>query len=438
MIHRTGLILCSIILVCISCGDPVEPDKNFTILAGRVLDAADSTGIAQANVIVYNANTNAPVTRTFTNTQGYYKVDIDTGTYYLKVSAQTYNPSPPAGMDALPFEMLVGDTTVQYIYLDSSTQVATGGSISGIVTTPASTGIGGVLIVASNTAGTQSFSGTSGPNGFFILYNIEPGRYTLNGYLAEYTQDTFVVSLTVTANVTSENNVIILKPFTTVTLTGHLTFLASQNSQVDITLIHPTTREAIPGLSTVNEMSGNTYQLTAIPVGSYIVWASYRNDGYVMDPDWIAKSGLPRITVTNTTTSLVQDFSVTDAVIIVSPTNPPDTVQPVYIMTSQPTFTWEAYPSAKEYIIEVSNSNGTIIWGGADSSGVVQHTQIPSSSTSTAFNFDNSASDSLRTGGIYRWKIYADNDAQQNIQQLISSSEGLLGLFKVVADTAVF
>ena len=88
-----------------------------------------------------------------------------------------------------------------------------------------------------------------------------------------------------------------------------------------------------------------------------------------------------------------------------------------------------------EYIIEVFNSNGEVIWGGFDSSGVIQHPKIEAvNSMSVVYNFDSSAVDSLHVGETYRWKVYADNDATANVQTLLSSSERLMGLFKVVAD----
>jgi hypothetical protein len=102
------------------------------------------------------------------------------------------------------------------------------------------------------------------------------------------------------------------------------------------------------------------------------------------------------------------------------------------VNTSTPTFTWEKYPSAKEYIIEVFNSNGETIWGGFDANGVVRHPQISQNETSAVFNFDGSATAQLQDGETYRWKIYADDDDALDVQNLISSSEYQMGLFKYV------
>ena len=91
----------------------------------------------------------------------------------------------------------------------------------------------------------------------------------------------------------------------------------------------------------------------------------------------------------------------------------------------------QAVDKAKEYIVEVFDSNGETIWGGFNDTEV-QHTQIGQNATSAVFNFDGSATDELQDGEVYRWKIYADSDDLQNIQGLISSSEDQMGLFKYV------
>ncbi|MGA1842834.1 MAG: hypothetical protein ACMUIU_19625 [bacterium] len=102
------------------------------------------------------------------------------------------------------------------------------------------------------------------------------------------------------------------------------------------------------------------------------------------------------------------------------------------VNTATPTFTWLKYPSAKEYIIEVFDSNGETIWGGFNDLSEVQHTQISQNATSAIFNFDGSATTTLQDGEVYRWKIYADSSDLQDIQGLISSSEDQMGLFKYV------
>jgi hypothetical protein len=107
-----------------SCGDdgkgnPVVPPATETIIAGHVLDQTDSAGIANANIVLYNANTNAPITRVLTGVNGGYLLHVDIGgTYYVKVTAQGYLPSPPAGGAPLPFQVALNDTTRNTIFSD--------------------------------------------------------------------------------------------------------------------------------------------------------------------------------------------------------------------------------------------------------------------------------------------------------------------------------
>jgi hypothetical protein len=202
---------------------------------------------------------------------------------------------------------------------------------------------------------------------------------------------------------------------------------------VDVTLIHPTTREAVPGLYTFGEGS---FAIDRIPPGTYIVWASYRNDGYVMDPDGIFKFGLPMVTFEQGTESIIQDrIILTDAIPIVSPTNDPTSSVPAPVATTQPSFVWTDYPQASEYILEVFNGRGDRIWGGYESDSTINHPQILRHTVQQQYNFDGSATEPLVVGGVYRWKVYADDTEDPDIQTLISSSEDLLGLFEVVADT---
>jgi hypothetical protein len=51
--------------------------------------------------------------------------------------------------------------------------------------------------------------------------------------------------------------------------------------------------------------------------------------------------------------------------------------------------------------------------------------------TSVTFNFDGTASESLQAGEIYQWKLYADFYGTPGVQQLISASEDLMGIFKI-------
>ena len=125
------------------------------------------------------------------------------------------------------------------------------------------------------------------------------------------------------------------------------------------------------------------------------------------------------------------NFSVTGSVKMISPTNPADSIYAFMADSIVPTFTWDVYPSTKEWIIEVRDLSGNIIWGRFDANGVVQHQQISKDTYNVEYNFDGSASADLVPGNIYQWKIYADDDTALDVQTLISTSEDLRGIFQV-------
>ena len=150
-----------------------------------------------------------------------------------------------------------------------------------------------------------------------------------------------------------------------------------------------------------------------------------------MDPDWIFKNPEAlNVSFTSDTTKTLE-FSVTGAINIFSPSNLTDSIIPDSVESSSPTFSWESYPQTKEYIIEVRDINGNLIWGGFTESGEILHSKITKDLTSVEFNFDGSASSELQIGNIYQWKIYSDVDANTGVQSLLSSSEDQMGLFIV-------
>lgn len=267
-------------------------------------------------------------------------------------------PSSHKDGTPLSFQVIEDETTWKDVYLDKDISADSCGSISGTIIGTDSITIAGVLIITTDATSALSFSGTSGPDGYYIVYNVKPGTYSIDCFKAGYLQVTKPVIVNVTPNSTNPGNNIVLQYGESATLSGQISFLAIVNSIVDITLFHHITREAIPGLATYNNTSTNTYQLNDVPPGHYIAWATYRNDGYVMAPDAIRKFGLPYVIIADTTTDATENFSVTRPITIVSPTNPADTILPMLIMTTPTTFVWEKYPSAKEYIIEVSDSKG--------------------------------------------------------------------------------
>jgi hypothetical protein len=411
-----------------ACSDddgPSAPVKTTGTVKAVILSALNSSGIVNANVVLYNADNNEAILRKSSDSSGECIFECEPGNYFIRIAAQDYKPSPPQNNTPVPFAVAIGETITREFYLEQL-DVQQPGHISGNI----SPVINNVLIIAEETDGSR-YSTVTGPDGYFVLFNLPFGNYSLYAYKAEFEADTVNLAV-LTSNSPTASITVTLKQIAGAILKGKVTFLASQNSVVDISLIDSSTFSAIPGLSTFSDTSGLDYEIHKIPSGTFFAWASFMNDGYVMDPDWIFKNpGVLNVTFTEGDT-VDLNFSVTGAITINSPTNPPDSIYSVTADSSIPTFDWNDYPSAKEYIIEVRKMNGTIIWGGFNADGTINHQQIDAqTSNSVLFNFDGTASETLQTGEIYQWKVYADDSKDAGVQTLISASEDLMGIFVI-------
>jgi hypothetical protein len=416
-------LLAGVYLGCSDDDSPTKP-KPDTVLKVIVKSAADTTVVVvNANVVVYQAETSQAVTRALTGTAGECSFKLDQGNYYVSVTAQGYDASPAPNVTPVPFFVTTQATTTQTRKLIEN-DVSGSGYIIGAV----SPVIGNVLVIAENTADLERYSGITGPDGVFIIYNVPLGIYDIKGIKAGYKQS---VAVTDTLTVETQNDQvdIALEAYSGSILTGKLSFIAgAEAKKTDIVLRDPKTLDIIPGLVTYTNALNNEFAFNSIPDGEFILWASLENDSNVMDPD----KNLGGINVMFPgDTGAFKQIDITGAIDIVSPTNPPDSIYAFQADSIRPLFTWtkqSSYSSVKEYIIEVRDINGKKIWGGFEGT-VIQHEQISGSALS--YRYPDSAP-ALIPGEIYQWKIYADNDAAADIQGLLSSSEDLMGLFKVV------
>lgn len=446
LLHISSLSLFCLItsLILGACSDnTTEPHNHLTgtTIHGLVMVDSDTGVISYANVTLYNAQNNEPITRTFSDSNGHYTfTDMDTGSYYIKVEAQGFYPSPTKDGAPLPFTIGVVDSISQNIYLRPNPSTTNYGAFGGHVHLSDSTILfQNVLVVAESD--TFSISGASGTDGYFIFYNLPPDTYTVTAYtsggMSLSSQQVTVLSHTTTLDALTLH----VKMDSSASVDGHVAFVATSTPTfpVDVTIIHPNTLEAVPGMvdyigDNTSTVSGN-YSIDSIPLDTFLVWASYQNDGLVMDPDAIFRSGIPRVYFSATNRDTTIGFKVTGAIHLVRPTNSPDLIYPRDVDTLLPSFTWvktSAYASAKEYIIEVFDENGRSIWGGFDGDGKIRHPKITQDDSITVvYNFDGSAKEPLKVGKVYRWKVWADDNSDPGVQTLLSSSEDLMGLFKV-------
>ena len=425
----------------IGCSDdessPTEPPAPIppTILKVVVIEkdaTAPDSLIVNANVVVYEAETGQAKTRSLTDVNGECNFELNEGNYYIQITAQNFDPSPAPLTPSIPFFVVEKDTTLQPIYLDKNIIPDTGYIKGFVEPTVIDLDVNNFLILAESSDQTQKFSTVSGPDGFFILYNLPYDTYSFEALKKEY-MDSLVTS-TIDAVDSIQSITIPISKYAGSTMSGSLSFIAGAEAKpTDMVLRDPVTLDIIPGMVTIADTTGgvNGYLFDNIPDGDFILWASLENDHNVMDPD----KNLGGIDVSfPTNDGLDKPIDITGAIIITSPTNPMDSIYAFEADSIVPTFVWEknsAYNSAKEMIIEVRDMNGNKIWGGFDVNGIVQHEQILySGDVFFEYPSDGTAPD-LIPGKTYQWKIYADNDADLNVQGLLSSSEDLRGIFQV-------
>lgn len=415
------------------CGedDPVAPPEppKPALLTVTVGGAPDSTRLVDANVVLYRADSREAVGRGMTDGEGTIVFQVPMGDYQLEVSAQAFEPTPPQGITPIPFYLAPGTTNSQEVLLLPLQEVADTGYVYGMLQPP----LGNFLVTAEDQGSGDKYYTASGPDGVFVLYNLPFGDYSVEALKAGY-QMSGPASAYLGVDAETDSVTLSVVEYAGSTLSGSITFLASENSVVDITLLDPETRAVIPGLSVKNSANNLTYRMVQIPDGDYLAWASFQNDGYVLDPDWLFKNpgGLDIGFASPGSAEL--DYSVTDAIILLSPTNPAESTSPALADDPVPTFSWAPYPSTKEYFIEVRDLGGRRLWGGFEADGTSNHAVIDAATTSVRYNFDEQPElPALQPGTVYQWRLWADKGTQMQgfVEQLISSSEDLRGLFRV-------
>ena len=418
------------LLIIWSCSKNDDPQVTG-ILTVSILDATTSAPLSEARIIVFNADSNEPVGEILSSGEGsIFTTELNPGNYYLRISSQGYIDSPPKGISAVPFTIVVGVTEEKIIEIYPN-DLVDAGMFSGRVT-DGGNAVSGVLVVAVQTTSDVGFSSITDQNGEYVIYNIPANTYKVKGWISGFNSDE--INTTITSGLETSNVDITLTSGTSATFSGQIRNLATENKEVDIALIHFITHETIPGLTT--HSISQTYSISAIPDGIYLARATFENDERVMDPDRIAKFGEPVVTITGGNSVDLQ-FDITGSVSVVGPSNQPGTNIPSEITNQNPTFEWTPYASTSDYTIEVTESNGNVIWGGFDNSGNLtqKNIVIPSGQTSIEFNADGKASiPTLEIGKVYRWRIFA---SKKDINSdtgwtLISASEDQTGLIKVI------
>jgi len=402
-------------------------------LAVTVSTGTPATALAGVSVLVFDASTNAPVASGTSDSAGKFTAsNLNPGNYYVKLSKQGYSPVPASALLMPAPQAVASGQTTSYAVTMSVSGLSGTGWVSGKVST-GGTGLSNVL-VAVEAAGV-AYTSITNSSGNYAVYNVPGGSYSVQAYARGYTFAPVPASvssgLATTANVsaTASAGASVPVTFNLIAQTGVV-----KPASMLVSLVHPVSHETIPGLDQTQTFQNSlSYNFTGVADGNYLVRSTFANDTIVVDPDAIVKFGEPSVVVTAGTPSPnpVQ-ITATGAVGLVSPTNAMTSATPAIVTgTTTPTFTWNAYSSTSDYVLEVMEADtGIVVWGGFSNMGTAtpsKNITVPSSATSYVYN-----GPALSVGKTYRWRVYASkNDTSTLGWHLISMSEDQMGLFKL-------
>ena len=434
-LHLFALPLTLLLAITTGCfndgswAPPMPGTLDLTIVDGS---STPVSGIGQANVLVFDATSGDPVGNLTSDNNGRINEKADAGSYQLRISANGFSSSPPPGIPPIPLQIVSNQTTSVTITLYPLDNADSLGTISGTVSDTSGNGIAGALVVAE--IGATSIATTSAGDGSYLLHNVPAGDASLTAFIGGF-NFAVIDPVTVTAGATSTDQNIAAESLATGIINGSISFTATTAAVVDVTLLHPGSREVIPGMRTfIDVNAGNSYEMTDIPNGHFEIIASLENDGYVLDPDTAVTQGIPTVDINADT--VTKSFKVTGAIELDTPATPVGNIIPE--LSSIPSFEWHqasSYSNVSEYVVEVVDESGSTIWGGFDSvTGLPNLTVAKSDPVSIGYNSDGTATlATLEEGRYYQLRIYAskdDNTAPLGFK-LISATETLDGIFKV-------
>ena len=144
-LHLIKLFVLGFIFIIGCSDDTVEPSPP-TVIQIIVKSNSDSTNIAGANVVLYNANSGESVSRTFSGNNGVAEFqNVNPGNYFVRIAAQGFNELPVGNVSPLPFSVISGQTFNRSYFLDPL--AGTYGKIDGVIIP----NMPGFLVIAKST-----------------------------------------------------------------------------------------------------------------------------------------------------------------------------------------------------------------------------------------------------------------------------------------------
>ncbi|HEY0838832.1 MAG TPA: hypothetical protein VGD74_01465, partial [Vulgatibacter sp.] len=380
---------CSVGFVCEPIAGKEEPDCFAPVeLRGRVFDLDDEAAIAAARVHAEEAGGRPVGDVATTDFDGNFTLRIPSvrkdasgapvgQAIRLGAAARDYVLFPSGLRVSLPIDTAKAEKAPDGAWVIRGSQVSIGldplpenargrAAIFGKVEAPKADNPHGTLVVAESWDGTL-IEGRADASGAYALFNVPDGSARVSAWRRGANYDTELVDVE-QADVAVDIG-LSLGSQKTATLGGSVAIVSGNGAtSIVIALLSTFDHELargtlVPGLrapepGVAPNVSG-AFQIDGIPDGNYVVLAAFENDGLVRDPDPdIAGTQIQRITVSNGEVGVTPSFKVTSAVKMVGP-GAGDSVETI---SGTPTFRWEAYPSAKSYLLELFDTYGRRIW----------------------------------------------------------------------------
>lgn len=431
-------VQCDPALTCAQHVDNTNVCRLPLLFRGRVIDSTSSAGIEGAHVIGLDEQPVAVTDIAISEVDGNYELRVPilremdgtpvAANFTLRGSADGYDTFPGGIRTALPISSTLAEkiedgwvvtgTLIDILLIPVADPQAPRSSISGQVVAPDREA--GVLVVANGAD--AGYSAISDASGAFTIFNVPAGEYEVRGYAAALQLTPVPVTAT-SGEITGVELAVSDSPLSTVSGTMQIVnpgdcVMTSVVLAVESTFDETLGRgELPPGLRSpaVGEppsiANGETWTITDVPDGNYVVLAGFENDDCVRDPDTsIAGTETVRISLPAESGAIEQSFKVTGAMTLVGPGfDEPEAV------SQAPTLEWQDDSGEADYLVEVFNAYGDSVW--------MQVVPSVSGSDTVSVSYEGP----LDAGMYYQFRA----TARDNTSTPLSRTEDLRGVFYV-------
>lgn len=422
------------------CYEPV-------VLQGVVFDAETEEAIENAHVIAFDEERSALSDVAITDEFGEYDMELPTvrspegepveQLVTLRASAHNYQTFPGGIREAQPIDAGAGDYVDDRWIIDTAqTDVALielpepqrgHAAIHGSVDIEG--GLGGVLVVAEpegvdfeDHEEPAAYSGVSGLDGSFTIFNVEPGDYDVRGYLADYQIESEAIAIDdqdveeVVLSRASQEPVDVTGNIQIVTTSGETSVLLMVASTFDAFTVRGEVPAGLRAPKTGAPDIDGAWTIEGVPAGQYVVMAGFENDDLVRDPDeGIAGTDIVYIEVPEEGEefNVEQSFKVTEAVETLGPG-----VESPEGLGERPMLEWGGISNADWYDITVFNAFGDIVF---------EEEEFPHSGGGGA-EFELEYDGDFQPGMYYQFRVISYREAGNDVTPN-SSTEFLRGVF---------